>query len=354
MNLQREAFENILQICGIYAIMTARVHFVIFCANTFEIFARILYEKGVFGMTLIVMAAGLGSRFGNGIKQLAPVGPAGELIMDYSVYDAKKAGFDKVVFVVRKEIFQEFRESIGERLEKIMNVSYVFQELTALPEGFSLPQGRTKPWGTCHAVLCCKEVVQEPFVIINADDYYGKEVYAELAGFLRDPGLQDGICHLAMAGYTLSNTLSPTGGVTRGICLVNEEKMLDKIVECRGIVQNKNKELECVTVEAMPYLSMDSKVSMNIWAGFPAFFDLLEEGFKRFLSDWQGDMLTKEFLIPVYIDELIGKKKVAVKMIDTSCEWIGITYKEDTAAAREQFARKIESGEYSRELWRSI
>ncbi len=187
--------------------------------------------------TLVVMAAGIGSRFGGGIKQLEPVGPSGEIIMDYSVYDAMQAGFDKVVFIIRKDLEKDFREIIGNRMEKIVETAYAFQELDDLPAGFQRPEGRTKPWGTGQAILCCKDLVQEPFAVINADDYYGKEAFVKVHDYLAGEHPACGKMDFCMAGFQLGNTLSENGGVTRGICSVNEDGHLTKVTETKNIVK---------------------------------------------------------------------------------------------------------------------
>ena len=212
--------------------------------------------------TLIIMAAGIGSRFGGGIKQLAKMGPNGEIIMDYSIRDAKEAGFNKVVFIIRKDIFEEFEEVIGNRIKEQIDVEYVFQELDDLPEGFEVPAGRTKPWGTGQAVLCCKDVVKEPFVIINADDYYGKEAFVKLHDFLvsgEDLGRE---FTMGMAGFILKNTLSDNGAVTRGVSVVDEKGLLSQVHETTGIEMNEEGKIVCDNEEVQKWISPDDKVSM--------------------------------------------------------------------------------------------
>ena len=219
--------------------------------------------------TLIIMAAGIGSRFGTGIKQLAKMSDNGEIIMDYSIYDAKEAGFDKVVFVIRKDIEEEFKAVIGNRIGSQIEVEYVYQELTDLPEGFTVPEGRKKPWGTGQAVLACKDVVEEPFVIINADDYYGKEAFVKLHDFLVN-GKQEGeVLNMAMAGFVLKNTVSENGAVTRGICTVDGDDMLTDVLETSGIAIEADGTVVCDREEVKSWITPDVHVSMNMWAAYP-------------------------------------------------------------------------------------
>ena len=223
---------------------------------------------------LIIMAAGIGSRFGTGIKQLAKMAPNGEIIMDFSIYDAKEAGFTKVVFVIRKAIEKEFKEVIGNRLSKVMPVEYVYQELEDLPEGYEVPVGRVKPWGTGQAILACKDIVKEPFVIINADDYYGKEAFVKLHDFLVSGKHEDGKIALAMAGFSLKNTLSENGAVTRGICVADDTGHLEKIIETTGIQEIDGK-IRCDNAEVEGWITPDTMVSMNMWAGYPDFLQYI-------------------------------------------------------------------------------
>ena len=241
--------------------------------------------------TLIIMADGIGSRFGEGIKQLTQMGPNGEIIMDYSIHDAKEAGFNKVVFIIRKDIFKEFEEIIGNRIKEQIDVEYVFQELDDLPEGFEVPEGRTKPWGTGQAVLCCKDVVKEPFVIINADDYYGKEAFVKLHDFLvsgEDLGRE---FTMGMGGFILKNTLSDNVTVTRGVSVVDENGLLSQVHETTGIEMGEDGRIKCDSEEVQEWISPEDKVSMNMWAGCPEFLDFLAEDFKDFLANVEeGDL----------------------------------------------------------------
>ena len=301
--------------------------------------------------TLIIMAAGIGSRYGGGIKQLAKMGKHGEIIMDYSIYDAKEAGFDKVVFIIRKDIEKEFKEAIGDRIREQIEVEYVFQELSDIPEGFRVPEGRVKPWGTGQAILCCKDVVNEPFVIIIADDYFGKEAFRKLHDYLiREKDCGARYC-MGMAGFVLKNTLSDNGTVTRGICKADENDMLTHVVETTGIGRDADGRLICDDPEVQKWFSEQERVSMNMWAGEPTFIEYLEEGFREFLADDSGDPLKKEYLLPTIVDQLIRKGEAKVKVLETQDKWFGITYKEDKPAVEAAFAKLIEDGVYPEKLW---
>ena len=298
--------------------------------------------------TLIIMAAGIGSRYGKGIKQLAKVGPNNEIIMDYSIYDAIEAGFNKVVFIIRKDIEEEFREAIGNRIEKKVKVEYVFQELCDLPNGYSVPEGRVKPWGTGQAILACKDVINEPFVIINADDYYGKVAFKKLHNFLVSDHV-DGL-HMAMAGFILKNTLSDNGTVTRGICVEDDNGYLKRVIETKGIIKTDGV-LTCDTVESKDMLSEDNRVSMNMWAGYPSFIDYLETGFVEFLDN-DEDVLSKEFLLPIVVDQLIKEDIVSVKVLETTDKWFGVTYPEDKQLVQDSIGELVNNNIYPNELWK--
>ena len=301
--------------------------------------------------TLIIMAAGIGSRFGTGIKQLAKMAPNGEIIMDFSIYDAKAAGFTKVVFVIRKAIEAEFKEVIGNRLSKVMPVEYVYQELENLPDGYEVPVGRVKPWGTGQAILACKSVVKEPFVIINADDYYGKEAFIKLHDFLISENENKEKMNLAMAGFSLKNTLSENGAVTRGVCVADENGYLEKVIETTGI-QIVDGKIQCDNAEVSKWITLDTMVSMNMWAGYPDFLKYIDEGFTRFLDTLGENPEKKEYLLPNIVAELLEKNLASVKVLNTSDRWIGITYKEDIEPAQEKFHLMIEDGTYPKELWK--
>lgn len=302
---------------------------------------------------LVIMAAGIGSRFGGGIKQLEPVGPTGEIIMDYSIFDAINAGFNKIVFIIRKDIENDFREVIGDRIEKMcsslgVDVEYAFQAADNLPEGITVPEGRKKPWGTGQAVLSCKGIVKEPFAVINADDYYGKEVFRKVYDFLQNysPERPDEFC---MGGFILKNTLSDNGGVTRGVCEVDGEGYLTNVIETSDIVKTAD------GAEANGQkINPDSYVSMNLWGFTPEFIDRLEEGFKEFFEKSADNLLKAEYLIPIYIGELLSEKKVSVKVLETNDKWFGVTYKEDKPIVVESFKQLIEDGEYNADLFSGL
>ena len=301
--------------------------------------------------TLIIMAAGIGSRFGTGIKQLAKMAPNGEIIMDFSIYDAKEAGFTKVVFVIRKAIEAEVKEVSGDRLSKVMPVEYVYQELEDLPGGYQVPEGRVKPWGTGQAILACKDVVKEPFVIINADDYYGKEAFVKLHDFLVSGNADKDKINLAMAGFSLKNTLSENGTVTRGICVADKDGYLEKVIETTGI-QSANGKIQCDNEEVSRWVTLDTMVSMNMWAGYPDFLQYIDEGFSGFLDKLNDNPQKKEYLLPNIVAELLEKRAASVKVLGTSDRWIGITYKEDIEPAQKGFSLMIEKDLYPVNLWK--
>ena len=301
--------------------------------------------------TLIIMAAGIGSRFGEGIKQLAQMGPNGEIIMDYSIQDAKEAGFNKVVFIIRKDIFKEFEEIIGNRIKEQIDVEYVFQEVDDLPEGFEVPEGRTKPWGTGQAVLCCKDVVKEPFVIINADDYYGKEAFVKLHDFLvsgEDLGRE---FTMGMGGFILKNTLSDNGTVTRGVSVVDENGLLSQVHETTGIEMGEDGQIKCDSKEVQEWISPEDKVSMNMWAGYPEFLDFLADDFKDFLVNVEEGDLKSEYLLPNIVDKLLKEERANVKVLETQDRWFGVTYKEDKETVQDAFRELIADGVYAEMLW---
>lgn len=308
--------------------------------------------------TLVIMAAGMGSRYG-GVKQLDPVGPGGEIIMDYSVYDAIEAGFDKVIFIIRKDLEEDFKEVIGDRIAKQIEVEYCFQELDDLPEGFSVSEGRTKPWGTGQAVLSCRNLVKEPFAVINADDYYGKEAFVKIHDYLVEieenkdvtSETDDDKYQFCMAGFILGNTLSENGTVTRGVCEVNEHDMLLDIQETADLIQIENHvEGKNLTSGQEVNLSINSVVSMNMWGFTPELLDELEVGFKEFLSE-HGNELKSEYLLPEVVSNLINDKKAEVKVLTTNDKWFGVTYKEDKERVVESFDKLVGDGIYPSKLF---
>ena len=310
--------------------------------------------------SLVIMAAGIGSRFGGGIKQLEPVGLNGEIIMDYSIHDAIEAGFNKVIFIIRKDIEKEFREVIGDRIEALcrelhVEVEYSFQALSDVPKGVTYSPERKKPWGTGQAVLSCKGLIKEPFVVINADDYYGKEAFVKIHEFLMDYTPKEA-SRLCMAGFILKNTLSDNGVVTRGICKMNEEEYLTQIHETHEILKTVEDGKVKAEVHGEP-VDVDSLVSMNMWGLTPEFVDALETGFVEFfdrIEKGTEQELKAEYLLPIYIDELLKKEKVTVKVLKTHDKWFGVTYKEDKETVVEAFKELIREGVYKEELFSDI
>ena len=299
---------------------------------------------------LIIMAAGMGSRFG-GLKQITPVGPFGEKIIDYSIHDAMSAGFGKIVFVIKHEIEETFKKEIGDRIARHIPVEYVYQELDKLPEGYTVPEGRIKPWGTGHAVLCCRDVVDSPFMVINADDYYGRECYRLLHDFLVKPQ-QDDKLHIAMAGYVLENTLTENGYVSRGVCTVDERDMLTGLVERTHIELRDGSPMftedDGVTWEPLPH---DCAVSMNCWA-FPAgSLNRFEDKFRAFLDTPHSNPLKAEFYLPFAVDAMVEKGEADVQVLHTGDKWYGMTYAEDHAKVIAAIRAMIDAGIYPEKLW---
>lgn len=274
--------------------------------------------------TLVIMAAGMGSRFG-GLKQIAPVGPAGEIILDFSVYDAVKAGFDKTVFIIRRDIEKDFREIAGKRIEKMTDVDYVFQDMDFLPDGFSVPDGRTKPWGTGHAVYCTKDVVDTPFALINADDYYGQKSFKILHDHLVEAN------ETCMVGFTLGNTITENGTVSRGVCDV-ENGYLKRVVEHTDLDKNSG-------------IPLNTIVSMNMWGLLPSAFEDVEADFVKFLNNLDNP-LKQEFYIPFVVDNMIRTKGEKVKVLETDEKWYGVTYKEDKDTVVEAMQKFVKDGYY--------
>lgn len=298
--------------------------------------------------TLVILAAGMGSRYG-GLKQVDKLGPGGETIIDYSVFDAKRAGFGKVVFVIRKTIEQDFLEVFADRFLKKVPYEIVFQELDMLPDGFSCPEGRVKPWGTAHALWVARDVVKEPFVVINADDFYGREAYETLAQFLQQ---QSGTStsEYAMCGYQIKNTLSEHGSVTRGICSVDKEGFLESVDEQFDIEKNDKGEIISHKETGDIKLDPDVLVSMNIWAFNPSIFPVIEENFLEFLSKNRSEPKS-EIYTPRLIDESIKQGKVKVKMLQSNAEWFGVTYADDKEMVKNKLNALLEKNEYPERLW---
>lgn len=287
-----------------------------------------------FEATLVVMAAGMGSRFG-GLKQVEPIGPKGEALLDFSAYDAKKAGFTKVVFIIKHEIEKEFKELVGKRIEKIIDVEYAFQEIDKLPDGYKAPVDRTKPWGTGHAIYCCRDIVKTPFAVINADDYYGKSAFQKIYNHLKEE--KNDYC---MVGFRLANTLTENGSVSRGVCEIVDGK-LKAVTERTKIVDCKYTEDD---VNWVP-LSPDTVVSMNMWGFTPDIFKYIERDLITFLNE-KIDVPKAEFYLPSVASNVINNNEKDVTVLVAEDKWYGVTYKEDKDDVVKAIAEKIKAGEY--------
>jgi NDP-sugar pyrophosphorylase family protein len=296
--------------------------------------------------TLLILAAGMGSRFG-GLKQVEPVGPNGEAIIDYTIYDAIRAGFGKVVFIIRESFADAFREKFDAKLKGKIDVEYVFQELNNLPEGFALPEGREKPWGTAHAILVAKDVVKEPFCALNADDFYGKEAYQVMADFLTSSTDKT---EYSMVGYQLKNTLSDFGSVSRGICAVDDNNKLLKIVETTKIVKKDDGVVSIEADGSEHALTGNENASMNIWGFKPSIFETLENKFVEFLKT-EIHKPKSEMYIPSVVFEMIDEKLASVKVLEADSPWFGVTYKEDKPLVVNKLRALIDAGEYPKKLW---
>jgi len=294
--------------------------------------------------TLLVLAAGMGSRYG-GLKQIDPVGPAGETIIDYSIFDALRAGFGKLVFVIRKDIEQQFREIVGARFEKRVAVDYVFQALENIPTQFTVPAGRTKPWGTTQAILLAADAINEPFAAINADDFYGADAYRSLAGHLTS-----GSPDYSMVGFVLRNTLSDFGSVARGVCQVSDDGYLEHIVELTKIDRDGNGARNTDAAGKVTKLTGDEPVSMNYWGFTPQVFDQLRENFEKFLESGSAD-LKSECYIPSTVGELVRAGQARVKVLHSRDSWFGVTYREDRPRVVESIRGLIAKGLYPEKLW---
>lgn len=296
---------------------------------------------------LIIMAAGMGSRYG-GLKQLDKIGPNGEIILELSVYAAMKAGFKRVSFIIREEIEKEFRELIGNKISENMEVNYIYQAMDFLPKGFSIDEARVKPLGTAHALYCAKDTVQAPFAVINADDYYGTEAFKLIFDFLKENTLDN---NHAMVGYKLKNTLSENGHVARGICTVENNLLVD-VVERTKIIKGENTALYTEDDNSWEKLSLDAIVSMNMWGFMPSIFQNIEVDFKSFLSkELVDNPLKAEFYIPKVVNNLLMNKKAQVKVMLSTEKWYGVTYKEDKENVRSAIAKLVNKGVYPKNLW---
>lgn len=296
--------------------------------------------------TLLIMAAGMGSRYG-GLKQIDPVGPAGEIMLDYSVSDALSAGFGRVVFVIRRDIEAPFREIVEKNIARAIPVAYAFQSLDDVPAGCATPEGRVKPWGTAHAIWSARDVVREPFAVINADDFYGRAAYAGLAAALASSPVDSS--QFFLAGYRVSDTLSDYGAVSRGVCEVDDSGLLKRIVE-RTHIERKEEGVVAQVDGRLVSISPDTTVSMNCWAFTPVLFPHLGSAFAEFLHQ-NGQEPKSEFAIPTVIDQLIARGAATVRVVPTSARWLGMTYPDDKPLVRSGIQRLIEAGVYRNPLW---
>jgi NDP-sugar pyrophosphorylase family protein len=296
--------------------------------------------------TLVILAAGMGSRYG-GLKQLDEIGPNGEAIIDYSLFDAIRAGFGKVVFIIRHDFEDAFKARFDQKLKGKIEVEYVFQDLIDLPKGFSVPVGREKPWGTGHAIRSARNVVTTPFAAINADDFYGKEAYETVVEFLTSNVATD---NYAMVGYRMDNTLSENGTVSRGLCVTDSEQNLVDIDELTKISLESDGIFYYKENQKNP-LKGDETVSMNFWGFHPSLFNYLEDGFVEFLKE-KGTELKSEFFIPMYVDDLIKSNKTKVKVLTSDAAWFGVTYQEDKPVVIDRVKQLISVGKYPSDLWK--
>ncbi|MBQ5951468.1 MAG: nucleotidyltransferase [Lachnospiraceae bacterium] len=301
--------------------------------------------------TLVILAAGMGSRYG-GAKQIDPIDPQGHVIIDFSMYDAIRAGFRKIVFIIKREHEQIFHEKIGARVAPFAEVAYAYQELDDLPEGYSVPDGRGKPWGTAHAILCCRNVVDGPFAIINADDYYGREAFSTIYSWLA--GHEDGEkLTWSMVGYLVENTLSESGTVTRGVCEVDENRFLTGIRETSGLGWTDGRPSYPGEDGAPVFVPAGTVVSMNLWGFSRGLFAELAAGFPAFLDKGLAENPMKcEYLIPSVVGDLVAQEKATVEVLESRDKWYGVTYKEDKPAVVEAIARMKAEGIYPEELWK--
>ena len=299
--------------------------------------------------TLVVLAAGMGSRYG-GLKQVDPVGPSGEAILDYSVFDAIRGGFGKIVFVIRKDFEAEFKEKVGGKYEGLVPVDYCFQDINDLPAPYSVPDGRTKPWGTAHATRAARTAVNEPFAVINADDFYGRDAFAKLGAFLSAPDCgASGKMHFAMVGYRLDVTLSENGSVARGICDVADDGALKGVTEMTKLVKAGDVAENRENPDAPVKVPLDARVSMNLWGFQPELFAELERRFPAWLEK-NGGLPKSEWYIPFVVDELIKEGKAECRVLPTDSRWFGVTYREDKPFVMSEIKKLVDAGEYPANL----
>ena len=299
-------------------------------------------------VTLVILAAGMGSRFG-GLKQIEPMGPSDEFIIDYSVYDAIKAGFNKIVFIIKRENYELFKETIGKRVEPHIKVEYAFQELNNLPKGWDIPSGRMKPLGTAHAVFCAKDYVNEPFAMINSDDFYGRDAFIKAYEYLSNT--DNDSSKYGMIGYMVANTLTENGSVKRGVCEVGGNSNLKSIIESK--IEKIGNEIVASPLDGSDSFTVNSNdtVSMNFLLFTPSIFGYIEEGFSKFFIDNKEDLLTSEYLIPDVVSNLIKDGKASMKVIRTTASWHGVTYREDTPDVKNSIKKLVDEGEYKENLW---
>lgn len=298
-------------------------------------------------LTLLIMAAGMGSRFG-GLKQIEPIGPNGEFIIDYSIYDAIQAGFNKVVFIIKKENYDIFKETIGKRIEDKINVEYVFQDLKDLPDGYTCPEDRVKPWGTAHAILAARNTIKEPFAVINSDDFYGRDAYLVISNFLKKKEEKT----YAMVGYQVKNTLTENGSVKRGVCKLNGN-YLDEIIESSIIEENGIITASPLDGSNSFTIDKDTSVSMNMLGFNPSLFSYLNEKFPKFLDKNKEDILKCEYLIPDVLTDAIKENYANTVVLPTTAKWEGVTYKEDKEAVVKAIQKLIDDGVYPQNLWKN-
>lgn len=300
---------------------------------------------------LVIMAAGMGSRYG-GLKQIDPIDEQGHIIMDFSIFDAKRAGFEKVVFIIKKQDEADFREAVGNRMEEIMDVAYVYQDMNNIPEGFAVPDGRTKPWGTAHAVLSAIDVVDGPFAVINADDYYGKEAFQQIYDYLASHEDDDKFRY-TMVGYKLENTVTENGHVARGVCTMNEAGDLVKIEE-RTRIEKRDGGIAFTEDDGATWTQVpgDTIVSMNMWGFTRSILDEIKAGFPAFLSKGLKENPMKcEYFLPTVVSDLLGEGRAAVAVLTSSDKWYGVTYKEDKPVVVAAIRKLKEEGLYPERLW---
>lgn len=301
--------------------------------------------------SLVILAAGIGSRFGGGVKQIAPVGPNGEIIIDYSIHDALEAGFDKIVFIIRKDIEKDFKEIIGDRVSKLCEVEYVYQSVNDLPFVPECAANRRKPWGTTHALWSARNAVKEPFLVINADDYYGKSAYKTAHDFLVNNTEKDDKLSLGMVGFVLANTLSDNGGVTRGICKSDDNDVLLDVIETYNIIKTENGAVSRKDGGEDTVLDINSLVSMNMWCFTPGIFSKAEIALEKFLHQLPAEDVKSEHVLPTFVGSLVSSGEATVRVLSSKDRWVGVTYAEDKPVVIDHFKKLIEDKVYPEKLF---